>query len=746
MLSVAFVPIEEVRLIVRGWYRLAEYLISEKWRGDRVRAYAIESDDGRYCVYSAVNFRSLAQSAQTILDEIVENPGGSGQMSLQQLFGPSDAWTALVIGDGEPMAPAIVVQDGQRKGVWMRLERSERWEQQQTQQQQQQQYPDDRPTRRGLGDRYLRWERPQQQQQRPQADYYEDRVDRHPVEPRWSDEQVASRIRRFERFLSENGRRGKPTPDSEETSQTSPRDTLYRTPHLDLSGEGTLAPGERFEVTVYADREAARPDENVEQAIAIDAPLDQQEFTLNVALSVSSQFQVKSAVVQPIVLRRDKDVSTKAVFQLETVREILTPVAGVIVAMFDYRGRSCGRVSRGVVINAPTATPPPQNLAPPVEKRAGLSVDLTAQPPDLMVRIVDPNRDSQTFDCYVRSPLLPAYADGVQKTWQLPSKAEAFVKGYFEEFTKEASNEERLSGLRGAGRGLFEAAPPHFIEAFWAIIDAGLPLKSIYVVSEEPFVPWELMMPRRRRSDGQLDIHPPLGVSYSVGRWVTRSGFSPPQTSPMSDSYLFSPEYVRDVADSFGPARLKHAREEAEFVRANFKGRPISPAVFLVLKAAMKTGCAALLHFVCHGAESTAVSQQIYLEDDHLFSATQLSGFEEFEAAANARKPFVFLNACEVGRLQPALVGVGGFAQTFIGLGASAVIAPLWSVKDEVAYEVARRFYEAVLADPQRPFADILRTIRADAYAGVNEGEDTYAAYCFYGDPLACRASASGGL
>ena len=41
------------------------------------------------------------------------------------------------------------------------------------------------------------------------------------------------------------------------------------------------------------------------------------------------------------------------------------------------------------------------------------------------------------------------------------------------------------------------------------------------------------------------------------------------------------------------------------------------------------------------------------------------------------------------------------------------------------------------LKEPDTPFAEILRDIRAQAYSG--NAEDTYAAYCFYGSPLAKR-------
>ena len=108
--------------------------------------------------------------------------------------------------------------------------------------------------------------------------------------------------------------------------------------------------------------------------------------------------------------------------------------------------------------------------------------------------------------------------------------------------------------------------------------------------------------------------------------------------------------------------------------------------------------------------------------------------------ACAAKRPLVFINACEVGRTTPALVGIGGFAISFIEHGASCVIAPLWSVKDSIAHEIAQEFYKATLADPSRPFAEIFKTIRARAYP-EGGGEDTYGAYCFYGDPRAAQHS-----
>src|SRR5207245_1202555 len=129
-------------------------------------------------------------------------------------------------------------------------------------------------------------------------------------------------------------------------------------------------------------------------------------------------------------------------------------------------------------------------------------------------------------------------------------------------------------------------------------------------------------------------------------------------------------------------------------VLATIAGEQVKPATVDRMAAQLRATPADLLHFVCHGAKGETLGiQVIYLENDKLTSL-QVVGMDELQEAFSSR-PLVFLNACEVGRLAPALVGVGGFAKAFIDLGASAVVAPLWSVKDSVAGMVAKTFYAA---------------------------------------------------
>ena len=70
----------------------------------------------------------------------------------------------------------------------------------------------------------------------------------------------------------------------------------------------------------------------------------------------------------------------------------------------------------------------------------------------------------------------------------------------------------------------------------------------------------------------------------------------------------------------------------------------------------------------------------------------------------------------------------GGMAQAFVEAGASAVIAPLWSVKDDVARDISLRFYQAVFSGTSP--AEFLRAERASLESGTN------LAYVLYGHPL----------
>lgn len=99
--------------------------------------------------------------------------------------------------------------------------------------------------------------------------------------------------------------------------------------------------------------------------------------------------------------------------------------------------------------------------------------------------------------------------------------------------------------------------------------------------------------------------------------------------------------------------------------------------------------------------------------------------------------PIVFLNACDAGRATVALgPGGSGFPKTFSEMGARAIIAPLWPVTKTAAPQVAKEIYDCAVANAEHSLAEILADLRARSYER-KPFDDSWAAYCLFGDPRA---------
>jgi hypothetical protein len=511
---------------------------------------------------------------------------------------------------------------------------------------------------------------------------------------------------------------------------------IKRTPHLVLSvGDQPLGPGDEFTVDVFADRSESDAGEESEPVVVVGAP-GQRRFDVEVWLVGTPQFDVSQPRARELTLDADADTSGHATFTVRVKSDIVDIADASIFAYFFYNGRPCGRVGRRIALRIglgnPAAAPP---VTPPI-LRGRLEPVVNAPPPDLTVEVTDPTLSRRLLHCKVTTPLLPKSEQPAPHEWPLPSESGELVAGFMEQFIQGHS----ILSLKGAGEQLFTAAPEAFKKTLWTLIDRGTPPQSILIVSQEPFIPWELMIPHRRRPDGTPDRHPPLGVEFAVGRWVSDDYLSPSIRVRLADSYVVAPRYPGPK-----PKPLANAANEAQLVLGAFPGTRIDPVDLQTLDRTFATGGRSLVHFVCHGADSPRSGIQSIFLDGGIEKLTSIEIGQITGVIAGFRtKPLVFLNACEVGRPSISLVGIGGFARAFIDLGAAAVIAPLWSVADNIAFDVAERFYREVQAIaegrlPRRSFANILRDVRALAYDPAF-GQDTYAAYCFYGDPLAMPA------
>ncbi len=278
--------------------------------------------------------------------------------------------------------------------------------------------------------------------------------------------------------------------------------------------------------------------------------------------------------------------------------------------------------------------------------------------------------------------------------------------------------------LLGVGRTVADQVP----DALWTALErvaertGGPP--TVLLLSEEPYVPWELAaMPR------PLDpsLPPYLGAQAIVGRWVLADRQPPPPAPPVgvdvagiaviSGNYESNPRW----------RRLKEAEEEAAELVERYRARPVDATVGAVLRCLRGEPDADVLHFAVHGKYDPQGIEQGLAMVDGMLRPLQIRG------STLTRAPFVFLNACQVGSGDEILGDYAGMAAAFLHAGASAVVAPLWSVKDGAARSIALTLYERALDRGDRP-AELLMRER-QAFARSDGTSATCLAYQFFGHP-----------
>jgi CHAT domain-containing protein len=93
-------------------------------------------------------------------------------------------------------------------------------------------------------------------------------------------------------------------------------------------------------------------------------------------------------------------------------------------------------------------------------------------------------------------------------------------------------------------------------------------------------------------------------------------------------------------------------------------------------------------------------------------------------------QPFLFLNACTLGRGGKVLGRQGGFAGSCIEGGWSGVIASYWPVYDASATQFALEFYQKLKQG--RGVGESLQQLRAE-----KPDDPTAQSYALFGDPFA---------
>jgi hypothetical protein len=410
-----------------------------------------------------------------------------------------------------------------------------------------------------------------------------------------------------------------------------------------------------------------------------------------------------------------------------------TPVRGA---------RWCGEAVRTIEILArkgmePTPIEPPKT----VEWREHLHLPFTSPPPDLLVRIQQ--LGEREFQWTVLSPHRDFKALPPSELYSRLSTAPfTFMQDHFEKFAGKQLDEEQIQKLNDACDLITAAAPPGFHAAYWDLrLGTGqdpkrrAPLETIQFISDEPYIPWELM---RVADDDRAGNEDPeiLALRHAVGRWIARDSHELRQSLSISEIAVFATDYAKVAGVK---NKLKWAPIELQNLVDNFSAVEMK-VLKIVMAEFLKEGHAQAIHFSCHGETNVQDPDKarIKLEDADLFASTVWS--TDTRRGIGRHRPLVFLNACQTGAAGELLGFVFGWPQAFLRMGATACIAPLWSVIDESAKDAAADFYELVLKGNKesggKPVAlgEALRTIRSK---WKDKKTLTYLGYILYGDPTA---------
>ena len=256
---------------------------------------------------------------------------------------------------------------------------------------------------------------------------------------------------------------------------------------------------------------------------------------------------------------------------------------------------------------------------------------------------------------------------------------------------------------------------------------------SILLMSEEPYVPWELA-----RVDPPLvpgsSLPPFLAAQARVARWVLATTMVDGRTRPPADAPRHKEVASTGVvAGTYGGSRwanLVHAKAEAREIQARFAAkriRPTNEAMFELLKG---NPAVDLLHFAVHGRYNPldpGAESGIILTDGQSLHANEIA------ARDLAAHPVVFLNACQVAAGQLELGSYSGVAAAFVEAGASAVVAPLWRVDDGLAKDIALDFYDRIARGV--PLSEVLRQAREQFVDSVDTTSATWMAYQLFAHP-----------
>lgn len=392
-----------------------------------------------------------------------------------------------------------------------------------------------------------------------------------------------------------------------------------------------------------------------------------------------------------------------------------------ITATYTVDGQIVGTATRAVaVVLAGTEAPDVDDEV----HGAGFSIPTVSLAPDLTVAI-HKTEELHLLRMTIASPHDVPIPDGEIEI-DIGNRPDEYVRNLTRALDGSEGRPELRRELMGHGRVLAGTLPAEFWDALRAAAAASDGPPTLLLLSAEGRIPWELAV-----VDPPLDpaLPPFLSTQTVMGRWVLGDAPLPP---PHEHEIEAMAVITGDFKDLARWETLQAAFEERDTLQREYQAEGVDATFESVTSLLQRDPVPSIVHVAVHGKyKPNAPDEGLILTDGTWLTPRVI------RAERIAGRPFVFLNACQVGSGSDELHQYTGLAAAFLASGASGVIAPMWSVKDEIARDIAVGFYAATVEQG----VSVGEAIRREREAFAREDGDeptsaTFMAYQYFGHPL----------
>lgn len=256
-------------------------------------------------------------------------------------------------------------------------------------------------------------------------------------------------------------------------------------------------------------------------------------------------------------------------------------------------------------------------------------------------------------------------------------------------------------------------------------------VETLLVISEEPWIPWELVKPYDDSNPDEPIDDDFLCGQFQMTRWLR--GARPPAVEVVPrQSACFE-------AGSAANPPLRHAADEYRMLerlarRHGIRHHGLPEASRPQVLESLRAGDLGLLHFVGHGHfdPKQPDDARFVLAGKGSIHPGDLRG--PVQTRLKTSRPLIFFNACQLGLQSWLLTGMGGWAERCVaGCECGAFVAPQWAVTDRLSHAFAKTFYEAL--ETGASFAEAATRARKQVRR-LDGSHPTWLAYVVYAHPL----------